>query len=340
MCSRTAPIRRACFRCLRWFSLFSGLERRRSGGLASRTFARVRPRVDPSRRRRGLKRVLAQVRIGCQQLRLGGIDVLMHRRRCQSHTELRSRDTWSGGAAIAVLRDTRALILAAPKKQQECRSNKAYQGERRSRRHVASCALSSCTKVPESTPPNQAPPNVLPLSCRGVRRSRATYQKKIPRAAAPRLRPGQLQGRVRRQLYDSLAQLGPGASAVQPDRGRHLEQLRVWVAPGRRKVVALFHKKSCSWYWRRSERSALRALIIRMTPAAGRSVRGSTGCKRRVMSLPSENVEAWKEPACQLGSYTTGGPHSFASGSAGPSSGTTPGRPRPLAAKWPAWQQA
>jgi hypothetical protein len=41
-------------------------------------------------------------------------------------------------------------------------------------------------------------PNDLRFCCRGVRRSRATQQENILRAAAPRLRHGQQQARVRR----------------------------------------------------------------------------------------------------------------------------------------------
>ena len=52
---------------------------------------------------------------------------------------------------------------------------------------------SSCCDVGK----NWFPPNDLRFCCRDVRRSRAVQQGNIPRAAAPRLRPGQQQARVR-----------------------------------------------------------------------------------------------------------------------------------------------
>jgi len=138
-------------RCLRSFSLSSGVERRWSGGFASRALARAQALVDASRRRRGSNPAVVQLRCGCRQLRLGGIDVVPRGSRWQSRAEVRSRDT-SGGAPIPVRLDTRASMLAVPKEQQERRSKKAYQGARRSRRHVAGCALTSCSNVRRSTP--------------------------------------------------------------------------------------------------------------------------------------------------------------------------------------------
>jgi hypothetical protein len=167
MCSRTAPMRRARFRCLRSFSLSSGLERRGSGGLAKRALARAQALVDASRRRRGLTPSVAQVRFGCQQQRLGGIDVVPRGRRCQSRTEVGSRDT-SRGTAIPVLGDMRAPMLAVPKEQQDGRSKKADPGARISRRHVASCALNCCSNVSESTPPIKPANEVVEKPARGV----------------------------------------------------------------------------------------------------------------------------------------------------------------------------
>jgi hypothetical protein len=81
-----------------------------------------------------MTRALKQVRFGRQQLPLGSIDVLLHGCSCQSRAEVRSGDTSSRGAAVGVLRDLRALTLAASKEQQESRNKKSYQGERRSHR--------------------------------------------------------------------------------------------------------------------------------------------------------------------------------------------------------------
>lgn len=145
-------MRRARVRALRSFSLSSGLERRWSGSFGRRALPRAEALVDASRRRRGLNPSVGQVRFGRRQLRLGRIDVDPHGDRCQSPTEVRRRDAF-GGAPIPALPDTRAPILAAPKEQQERRSKKAHQGERRSRRHVAICTLNICSSVPESTPP-------------------------------------------------------------------------------------------------------------------------------------------------------------------------------------------
>jgi len=57
------------------------------------------------------------------------------------------------------------------------------------------------------------PSNELRLSCRGVRRSHAIQEVKIPRAAAPCLRPGQLQARVMPCLFPV-----PRVSGVSDDQ--------------------------------------------------------------------------------------------------------------------------
>jgi hypothetical protein len=66
-------MRRACVRCLRSFSLFSGLEWRWSGGFASCALVRAQALVDTSRRSRGLNLAVVQARFACRQLRLGGV---------------------------------------------------------------------------------------------------------------------------------------------------------------------------------------------------------------------------------------------------------------------------
>jgi hypothetical protein len=124
----------------RSFSRSSGLERRWSSGPAAGALARARQRVSASRRRRGLNSAVAQIRFACQQRWLGSIDVGLYARGRRNSAEARSRDT-SGGAAMAMLRDARAPIRAAPKEQQERHSKKAYQDARKGRRHIRTLCI-------------------------------------------------------------------------------------------------------------------------------------------------------------------------------------------------------
>lgn len=154
---------RARVRGLRSFSLISGLERRWAGSFGRRALAREGAAVDASPRGRGLNRSLAQVRFRCQQLRLCSIDVLLYRLSRQSHTEVRRDDTSGSCGAIAVLRNTRALTLAASKEQQESRNKKPYQGERR--RHCYRKLPNECSSRQWCTSAHAGDNLILPAQC-------------------------------------------------------------------------------------------------------------------------------------------------------------------------------
>ena len=139
-------MRCAARECRRSFRLTSGVERRGSGGLAGRAFARAQRHGIASRRRRGLNSAVVQARFGCQKLRPRSIDVLPLGRRRQQLTVVRGRDTWVR-AVMPVRRDMRASIRGAPQKQQERRGKQAHQGTRRCHRHVSGYALTNCANV-------------------------------------------------------------------------------------------------------------------------------------------------------------------------------------------------
>jgi len=139
-------VRCAARECLRSFRLTSGVERRRSGGLAGRALARAQRHGIASRRRGGLNSAVLQARFGCQKLRPRSVDVLPLGRRGQQRTLVRCRDSWVR-AVMPVRRDMRASVRGVPQKQQERRGKRAYQGTIGRHRHVSGCALTNCSNV-------------------------------------------------------------------------------------------------------------------------------------------------------------------------------------------------